>query len=238
VEAAAAAADLAAYLFRKKNGRPFVTLKLAVSADGLIGIRGERQVKITGTVARQQSHLMRARNHAILIGAGTALADDPELTCRLPGLAAYSPIRVVLDPSGRLHAGLTLLRTARQVPLLVVAPPGLANRSELIDAGAEILPCEVSDGRVALPEMLEDLASRGIQNLLVEGGAEIARSFLAENLVDRIALFGSEAAIGAGHQQDRKVPSPALPGHIPDGFRLTGAWQFGQDRLSVCDRNA
>lgn len=238
VEAAAASSDLAAYLFRKRNGRPFVTLKLAVSADGLIGIRGESQVQITGAVARQQSHLMRARNHAILIGAGTALADDPELTCRLPGLAAHSPVRVVLDPSGKMHAGLKLLRTARHVPLLVVAPPGLGNRGELIDAGAEILPCEVSEARVALPELLEDLASRGILNLLVEGGAEIARSFLAENLVDRIALFESEAVVGAGHPDDHKVLTPISPGDIPEGFRLTGAWQFGQDRLSVCDRNA
>jgi diaminohydroxyphosphoribosylaminopyrimidine deaminase/5-amino-6-(5-phosphoribosylamino)uracil reductase len=236
VEAAAAAWDLAAYLSRKETGRPLVTLKLAVSADGLIGIRSQPQVSVTGTAARNQAHLMRARNHAILIGAGTALADDPELTCRLPGLERHSPIRVVLDPSGKLHRGLKLVRTALQVPLLVVAPPGLANRGAIVEAGGEVLPCEISDGRVALPELLEDLGSRGIMSVLVEGGAEIAKSFLAEGLVDRIALFEARTEIGAGHPHALHVASPLLPGQIPLGFRLTGQWQFGQDRLNVHDR--
>jgi diaminohydroxyphosphoribosylaminopyrimidine deaminase / 5-amino-6-(5-phosphoribosylamino)uracil reductase len=238
VEAPAAARGLAAYLSKKKNGRPFITLKLAVSADGLIGIRGKPQVPVTGAIARSQTHLIRARHHAILIGAGTALADDPELTCRLPGLEKHSPVRVVLDPSGRMHRGLKLVSSASRVPLLVVAPPGLGNRAEIIEAGGEILPCEISDGRVALPELLEDLGSRGILSVLVEGGAEIARAFLAEGLVDRIALFEGNAPIGTGHPADLQVPSPILPGRVPEVFRLTGSWEFGDDRLNVYDRKS
>lgn len=227
---------LAGYLSHKSRGRPLVTLKLAVSADGLIGLRGGGQAAITGAVSRAQTHLMRARHQAILIGSGTALADDPELTCRLAGLEGHSPLRVVLDAAGRMHAGLKLITTARAVPTLVAAPRDLAAQDALKRAGAEIFACEVADGRVALPELLEDLASRGVMNLLVEGGAAVARSFLEENLVDRIALFESPVEIGRGHAVSRHVVSPITPRQVPAGFRLTGEQRFGDDRLRTFER--
>ena len=106
VLSAEAADQMPGYLVRSLKKRPEVTLKLAISADGMIGRMGEGQVAITGAVARAQVHLMRAESDAILIGAATALADDPELTIRLPGLENRSPVRVVLDPAARLPVSL------------------------------------------------------------------------------------------------------------------------------------
>ncbi len=227
---------LDAYLTHKRLGRPFVTLKLAVSADGLIGLKGKGQLAITGPVARAQSHLMRARNHAILVGSGTVLADDPGLTCRLPGLENRSPIRVVLDANGRLHPGLKLVRSASSAPVLAVSPPGLAYERELKAAGVEFLACERVNGRIALPELLDDLGARGVMNILVEGGAAVAASFLAEDLVDAVALFSSPKIFGADIAKDRRISSPVLADTLPDGFELTGTWQFGEDRLQGFSR--
>jgi diaminohydroxyphosphoribosylaminopyrimidine deaminase/5-amino-6-(5-phosphoribosylamino)uracil reductase len=115
---------LAAYLARQTKKRPYVTLKLAVSADGMLGRLGTGQVAITGPVSRGQVHVLRAETDAILVGIGTALADDPELTCRLPGLETRSPVRIVLDPRLELPATSKLVRTAREVPVILVTTKG------------------------------------------------------------------------------------------------------------------
>ncbi|MCQ1833608.1 bifunctional diaminohydroxyphosphoribosylaminopyrimidine deaminase/5-amino-6-(5-phosphoribosylamino)uracil reductase RibD [Neorhizobium galegae] len=113
---------LAAYLTRQTKGRPHVTLKLAVSADGMLGRRGE-EVSITGPEARAEVYRLRAEADAILVGIGTVLSDDPELTVRIPGLEKRSPIRIVLDRRLELPLDSTLVRTARDVPVIVVAAP-------------------------------------------------------------------------------------------------------------------
>ncbi|MBY3166859.1 bifunctional diaminohydroxyphosphoribosylaminopyrimidine deaminase/5-amino-6-(5-phosphoribosylamino)uracil reductase RibD [Rhizobium laguerreae] len=113
--------SLAAYLTRQTKNRPYVTLKLAVSADGMIGREGEGQVAITGPEARAQVQALRAETDAILVGIGTAIADDPLLTVRTPSLESQSPIRIVLDPSLALPLTSKLVETARQVPVIVVA---------------------------------------------------------------------------------------------------------------------
>jgi diaminohydroxyphosphoribosylaminopyrimidine deaminase/5-amino-6-(5-phosphoribosylamino)uracil reductase len=233
---AAAREGLAAYLVHKRLSRPLVTLKLAVSADGLIGRKGRGQVAITGPQARAQSHLMRARHHAIMVGAGTVLADDPELTCRLPGLETHSPARIVLDAGGRISPDARIVETAHATPAWIVAQPDHPHRAGLLAAGCELLPCEVEAGRVALPELLDDLGARGVQSLLVEGGATVAHSFLEEGLVDRIALFSSPHAIGEGDGQG--IASPVTAAGPTKGFELTGAWQFGDDRLQTFARTA
>ena len=113
--------SIAAYLTRQTKNRPYVTLKLAVSADGMVGRQGEGQVAITGPLARAQVHALRAETDAILVGIGTAIADDPLLTVRTPGLEAQSPIRIVLDPTLALPLTSKLALTARDVPVIVVA---------------------------------------------------------------------------------------------------------------------
>ncbi|GLS33430.1 diaminohydroxyphosphoribosylaminopyrimidine deaminase [Mesorhizobium albiziae] len=224
-----AAERIAGYLVRSLQKRPEVTLKLAVSADGMIGRLGEGQVAITGAVARRQVRLMRAASDAILVGIGTALADDPELTVRLPGLEGRSPARIVLDREARLSPASKLATTARSVPVL--AAVGLdadaARKSALEALGVKFLATETYEGRIALPELLEDLAALGMSSLMVEGGAETARNFLDEGLVDRIALFTGPGTVGAGG-----IVSPLDRNHIPDGFRLVREARFGDDALA------
>ncbi len=224
---AAEAADLLkGYLTRSTKKRPEVTLKLALSADGKIGVQGQGQVRITEEIARAQVHLMRAEADAILVGIGTALADNPSLTCRLPGLEARSPTRIVLDRYLRLPENSELARGARQVPLLVTAASDVSGqrRQALADAGADFLAVEAFEGRIALPELLEDLAARGISTLLVEGGAFTAAEFLGENLVDRLCLFVGAREIGAAG-----IASPVDPGHVPSAFRKLREARFGDD---------
>lgn len=224
-----AADQLAGYMNRSLRKRPEVILKLALSADGMIGRRGQGQIEITGQVARRQVHVMRAEIDAILVGIGTALADDPELTVRLPGLRNRSPARIVLDRLARLPATSKLARSAHDVPVFVAACPegDPKNRAELERAGVKFLATETYDGRVALPELLEDLANQGMSRIIVEGGADTARAFLNEGLVDRIALFSGPVAIGADG-----IAAPIGRDHIPAGFSLVREARFGEDTFA------
>lgn len=224
---AAEAADLmAGYLTRSLKKRPEVILKLAVSADGMIGRRGEGQVAITGAVARAQVHRLRAESDAILVGIGTALADDPELTCRLAGLESRSPARIVLDARLRLPSSSKLALSARQVPVLLAAraDADAMRRSALAAQGVGFLAVEMNEGCIALPELLEDLGAQGYMTLMVEGGAETARQFLSEGLVDRIALFSAPVTIGDGG-----VASPLTAATIPANFTPLRQARFGDD---------
>jgi diaminohydroxyphosphoribosylaminopyrimidine deaminase/5-amino-6-(5-phosphoribosylamino)uracil reductase len=228
-------AALAAYLTRQTKKRPYVTLKLAVSADGMLGRLGAGQVAITGPVSRGQVHVLRAETDAILIGIGTALADDPELTCRLPGLEARSPVRIVLDPRLELPPASKLAQTARTVPVVAVTAkdgkddPGLALRQQALEAlGVEVLICDPR----RLDALLPALATRGISSLLVEGGARAAQSFLDAGLVDRILLFN-----GAGTLGKDGVASPFVLGRMPDGFSLRHTARYGADTLQDYERD-
>jgi diaminohydroxyphosphoribosylaminopyrimidine deaminase/5-amino-6-(5-phosphoribosylamino)uracil reductase len=111
----------AGHIRRVRDGRPHITLKLAISADGKAGLAGRRPVAITGEAARDFVHMLRATQDAILVGIGTALADDPLLTCRLPGMGGRSPVRVILDANLRLPPGSRLAQGARAVPVWSVA---------------------------------------------------------------------------------------------------------------------
>lgn len=235
---------LEAYLMRQRKKRPHVTLKLAVSADGMIGRRGEGQVRISGAVSRAQVQVLRAETDAILVGIGTAVADDPELTVRMPGLEERSPVRIVLDRRLDLPLESKLVRTARDVPLIVVAgdagPPSPrmredtergadydARRAALEAAGAELLTADT------ITDLLAALASRGISSLLVEGGARAARSFLAADLVDRILLFTGPAAIGEGG-----ISSPFQRTSVPEGFTLGRTARYGDDIFEDYERDS
>jgi diaminohydroxyphosphoribosylaminopyrimidine deaminase/5-amino-6-(5-phosphoribosylamino)uracil reductase len=221
-----AADAMAGYLIRSLKKRPEVILKLALSQDGMIGRPGEGQVAITGEISRRQVHMMRAGVDALVIGIGTALEDDPELTVRLPGLSNRSPARIVLDRNARLPLISRLVRSARDVPLLVAtcAEADPRRKAELERAGAKLLATETFDGRIALPELLEDLAAQGMSSVLVEGGAATAKYFLDEGLVDRIALFRGAVVIGEGG-----LAAPIDPAHMPEGFRSVREATYGDD---------
>ena len=201
-----AARDHAGHFRRVRDGRPHVTLKLAVSADDKIGAAAGKPVAITGEAARTRVHLLRAQSDAILVGIGTVLADDPLLTCRLPGMAARSPVRVVLDRALRIPSGSRLVRSARETPLWVVASE-LAEApaaAKLGAAGAQVLriaptPAPELDLKgLDLKAVLHALSVKGITRLMVEGGSRVASSFVAADLVDEVWLLRGWEAIGAG----------------------------------------
>ena len=141
VGAAEARRAHAGHIRRVCDHRPHVSLKLAVSADGKAGLADRKPVSITGEAARARVHLMRAMNDAILVGVGTALTDDPQLTCRLPGMAAFSPVRVVLDAGLRLPVTGALVRSARETPTWVIADERAPAEAEavLVARGVKVL---------------------------------------------------------------------------------------------------
>ena len=189
----------AGFILRVREGRPLVTLKLATSLDGRIATRSGASQWITGEPARARSHLLRARHDAIMIGSGTALADDPSLTCRLPGLEGRSPVRVVLDRRLRLAPSSKLASTAREIPTWLFAAaevPG-RRRDALRSLGVEVQEMPVAENhQLDLHEVLAALAARGITRVLVEGGAALATSLLRAGLVDRLAWFRGPLLIG------------------------------------------
>ena len=188
----------AGHVRRMREGRPHVTLKLAVSADGKAGLAGRRPAAITGETTREHVHRWRGMNDAILIGIGTALADDPLLTVRLPGMMQRSPVRVVLDSALRLPPDGKLARGARDVPLwILTAPDAPSARGDALRAtGAEVLPVDGSGDRRDLAAVLKLIASRGVTRLMIEGGPMVAAAFLTAGLVDEAVLLRSATAIG------------------------------------------
>lgn len=198
VGATAARRDHAGHIRRMLDGRPHVMLKLAVSADGKVAAAGRRPLPITGEAARERVHLLRAQSDAILIGIGTALADDPMLTCRLSGMATYSPVRVVLDSSLRLPFGSRLVKSAREVPVWAIAAleaPRSAEES-LRAQGVDVARVETAAGRLDDAAVLKLFAARGITRLFVEGGPTVAAALLAADLVDEAMLFVSPKSVG------------------------------------------
>jgi diaminohydroxyphosphoribosylaminopyrimidine deaminase / 5-amino-6-(5-phosphoribosylamino)uracil reductase len=186
----------AGHIRRIEAGRPHVIFKLAVSADGKVARSDRSPTPITGEAARARVHLMRARSDAVLTGIGTIIADDPLLTCRLPGMS--SPVRVVLDGQLRLPLASRLVSTARQVPLWVLASEAAEPMREqaLAAQGADVARVATTDGRLDLADVLKLLARRGVTRVMVEGGPILAAAFLRADLVDEAALFRSPNVIG------------------------------------------
>jgi len=200
VAAEAAAEVNAGFLIRQRLGRPLVTLKLATSLDGRIATSAGESRWITGPPARERGHLMRARHDAIMVGTGTVLADDPELTCRLPGLAAHSPLRVVLDRRLRIPLSARIIAEAGRTPtwVLTLAAADPQRRAAMAAAGAVVIDVAADPaGRIDLAAALAALGERGLTRLLVEGGAGLAAALLRAGLVDRLAWFHAPLLIGA-----------------------------------------
>jgi diaminohydroxyphosphoribosylaminopyrimidine deaminase/5-amino-6-(5-phosphoribosylamino)uracil reductase len=189
----------AGHISRVTRGRPWVTLKLAVSADGMIGRRAGERMIISGREAFEAVQAMRVESDAVMIGIGTVLVDNPRLTVRLPGLSRRSPVRVILDAKARLPLGSHLVAAARDVPLIAVVGPeaGEAEKDALREAGVRILEAEPGPGGVSLKKTLELLAVEGFTRVLAEGGSEVASSLMADELVDEAVIFRAEVVVGA-----------------------------------------
>jgi diaminohydroxyphosphoribosylaminopyrimidine deaminase/5-amino-6-(5-phosphoribosylamino)uracil reductase len=214
--------DLAGFFSRIQRGRPHLVLKLALSADGMIAAAKGTRTAITGEEANARVHLLRAEADAVMVGIGTVRTDDPILTCRLPGLEHRTPAAIIVD--GRLATPPTarLVAAARQRPLIILAAPN-ADGSKLERLGVEVLHCrQIAPGRIDLTAGLMQLGQRGINRLLVEGGADLAQQLIAAELVDEIALFTSAKELGA-------LGVPA--GLVLAGFEDMGRERLGQDQL-------
>lgn len=173
-----------------------VTLKLATSLDGKIATAAGESRWITGSQAREAVHRLRAGHDAVLVGVETAIADDPELTVRLDGYSGPQPARVVLDSRQRLSEASRLAATAREVPtyLVTTQPP----QARLVAAGVHIVQVQArADDRADLAEVLAALERRGLARLFVEGGGQVAASFLRAGLVDALEWFRAPIVIGA-----------------------------------------
>jgi diaminohydroxyphosphoribosylaminopyrimidine deaminase/5-amino-6-(5-phosphoribosylamino)uracil reductase len=189
----------AGFFSRVKIGRPLVTLKLATSLDGRIATATGESRWITGPPARDVAHLLRATHDAILVGTGTALADNPELTCRLPGLRQRSPVRIALDRHLRIPTDARLLTAAREVPtwLLTLPHADPARQQARRAAGAELVPVEAdAAGQIDLGRALAALGECGLTRLLVEGGGRLAAALLRAGLVDRLVWLHAPLLLG------------------------------------------
>ncbi|WP_242394744.1 bifunctional diaminohydroxyphosphoribosylaminopyrimidine deaminase/5-amino-6-(5-phosphoribosylamino)uracil reductase RibD [Anaeromyxobacter oryzisoli] len=210
------------------EGRPHVTLKAAVTLDGRIATRTGDARWVTGEAARAWVHRLRDRVDAVLVGAGTARADDPELTTRLPGGRGHDPVRVVLDTDLELPARLKLFHPRSAAPTLVAHASSRARR---FGPGVELLRCRrARGGGVELRDLLAKLAARGVTHVLVEGGAHVHASFLEAGLVDRVAVIVAPKLAGA---DGLPLVARRGPARMADALRLSGVQveRLGDDVL-------
>jgi diaminohydroxyphosphoribosylaminopyrimidine deaminase/5-amino-6-(5-phosphoribosylamino)uracil reductase len=235
-----AAHDHAGHFRRIRDKRPHVILKLAVSADDKIGATGRKPIAISGEVAKARVHLLRAQCDAILVGIGTVQADDPLLTCRLPGMEARSPVRVVLDRALRIAGTSRLVRSARATPLWVMT----SNLSEapaamkLGAAGAQVIRVPTTSAPppgLDLAGVLHALTEKGITRLLVEGGARVASSFVAAGLVDEVWLLRGPDTVGVdGVAALETLPLSAITGSPT--FKQRASESLQNDTLTIYER--
>ena len=235
-----AAHDHAGHFRRIRDKRPHVILKLAVSPDDKIAAAGHKPVAITGEAAKARVHLLRAQCDAILVGIGTVLSDDPVLTCRLPGMEARSPVRVVLDRALRMPGTSRLVHSARETPLWVMT----SNLSEapaamkLGAAGAQVIRVPTTTSPppgLDLAGVLHALAEKGISRLLVEGGARVASSFVAADLADEVWLLRGANPVGAdGVPALEALPLSAIT--QSPAFKLRASETLQSDTMTIYER--
>ena len=209
--AEAAAEQNAAYLTHRRLGRPRVTLKAAASLDGKVAAPDGTSRWITGPAARADAHRLRAEADAVCVGAGTALADDPRLTVRLPGWTGRQPLRVLVDAAGRVGATGHLFDGEAETLVATTPAAPAAAVDAWKAAGAEVLMCEPTGwggsggapaappvGRVAvdLDDLVRALGERGVLELLVEGGPRLQASLWAAGLADRLVWYLAPLAMG------------------------------------------
>lgn len=226
------------HIVRVTERRPFIQLKIAAGADGTIP-RGDggAPVFVTGPVARALGHLMRAEADAILVGMGTVRDDDPDLTCRLPGLSGRSPVRIVLATDVSGFAETRLAATASVVPVQLFVPSATvleaSGLEQLPGSGVEVRTARAVGGRLWLPDVLETLAAQGITRLLVEGGPQIWRAFARHGLYDEVVLF--QARPQGQPETDAVARAAAALGRIAqlDNLRLIDHRPLVEDDMFV-----
>jgi diaminohydroxyphosphoribosylaminopyrimidine deaminase/5-amino-6-(5-phosphoribosylamino)uracil reductase len=240
-EGAQEAAEInAGFLLHVREGRPLFHLKMATSLDGRIATASGESKWITGEAARANGQRLRATHDAILVGANTVEADDPELTCRLPGLETYSPVRVVLDSTARMSPGSKLARTANKTPVWLVCThraPARA-RESLQAKGVEVIEVAANEqGRVDVRAAAEALGQRRLLRVLIEGGGEIGSAFLNAGLVDRVTSYQAGLLMGADSRSAVGPMGLEKLGFAPR-FSLVSSRVVGGDVVETWHREA
>jgi len=211
-----ASAVIEPWLIAVRRVRPYVALKVACSLDGVIYAPGAPDRWITSPMARRAGHRLRAELGCVLVGRRTIEVDDPQLTARIPGVARQ-PVRVVLDPEGRLSFDRQVFdRSAETIRIVAGAP-----RSELD------VQCPARGATFAAPQILEVLWRRGVRGVLVEGGAQTYRSFLEAEVCDALEIFVSPQVLGTGLRWFDPLTGKAT-GHLAR-FGLVAARRIGSD---------
>lgn len=226
---AEAARELNAPFFFASTGtsRPWVTLKLALSADGAVGRRGAKRARITAAAADRAVHALRAQSDAIAVGIGTARADDPALTVRLVRRPRVPPVRVVFDRTARLGVRSMLAATAHAIPTVVIArAPSPRRELALFKLGVEVLRAS------GLKEAMQLLGQHEVRSLFVEGGPTLARALFRARLVDRVVIFRSPRRIGAG------AIAAFDDASFLDRFRVVARRRYGPDVMTLYDTTA
>jgi len=220
---------------RVKEGRPLFHLKIAASLDGYTATASGESKWITGAEARLHGHGLRATHDAILVGSNTPGADDPELTCRLPGLERYSPVRIVVDSKARLSPSSRLAQSARTTPtwLLCTQAASKAARDLLLAKGVEIIEVEATpQGRVDIAAAARALGARGLTRVVVEGGGTIAAAFLKAGLIDRVSSY--RAGLFLGGDSRSAVAALGIDGlDFAPRFTLVSRRAIGGDTLET-----
>ena len=220
------------FFLRVEQNRPQVTLKLATSLDGRIATQSGQSRWITGPEARRAVHALRGQHDAVMVGIGTALADDPDLTIRDLGFA-HQPVRVVVDSALRLPLNSRLVQRAHEVALWLCHAPGTQD-ANLQAMGARLIPCRSAPGGLCITDLLAQLATAGLTRILCEGGAGIAAALLAAGLVDDLVLVsagrlfgadGTEAVAGLGEVTLGGAPEFQLVDQRPVGADLMQHWR-------------
>jgi diaminohydroxyphosphoribosylaminopyrimidine deaminase/5-amino-6-(5-phosphoribosylamino)uracil reductase len=225
----------AGHIMRVTNKRPHVLLKLAVSADGKAGLAGRKPAAITGDAAWTRVFQLRAASDAILVGIGTILSDNPQLTCRLPGMEERSPVRVILDATLKLPLSTSVVATVRDTPTWVFtsSKPSAIAEEILQQKGCKVFRVGDAQGQLNLGEVLKVLAEQGITRLMVEGGPKVAGAIAAANLVDELALLRGEKTIGdTGIDPLDNMPIDGLIGQL----HSRGREKLGVDMLEMFER--
>lgn len=228
----------AGFFSRVTRGRPALTLKLASSVDGRIATATGESQWITGPDARRQVHTMRARHDAVMVGAGTARADDPSLTVRGLGVA-HQPVRVVLSRRLDLPEDSILMRTAREVPVWLChgADAPEAAKARWRKAGADVIPVASGPGgQLDLGDVMQTLGARGLTRVFCEGGGALAAGLLAGDLVDDLVVFGAGLVIGAEGTPGVGAMGIAALDEAPR-FTLVDQRRVGGDVMQVWTRS-
>lgn len=223
--------DHAGFLKRVTWRLPLVTLKLATSFDGRIATASGESRWITGVAARRLVHLERAKHDAVLIGSGTAMADDPSLNVRDLGPIAQ-PVRVVCDTKLSSNPAGNLGQSATQTPVWM-CHAAKADTTKWQATGARLIPCAITEnGHLDLKDTLQTLASQGLTRIFCEGGGQLAASLLAANLVDQLIGFTAGLTLGAkGTPAIAALPEQSLAKH--PRFTLTESRQIGPDLMHI-----